>query len=113
MGPADWFSKLMEQSWRRGCSKDNRIGSAERAQGIAQAGGRQQSVVSILRRYQNNVEVAGQRAMLKPIIQQVNLRAELRFGERTGAIAVFAHNYRRLQTPGDQQRLVAEFHCRS
>ncbi len=46
--------------------------------------------------------------MLKPIIQQMNLRAESRLRETPRLITIFPHHDRSLQPSGNQQRLIAE-----
>ncbi len=47
-------------------------------------------------------------AMLKTVVEQVQLRSEFLLGKNTGRVAVFADDDWNAQTPRHQQRFVAE-----
>src|SRR5215471_16260979 len=47
--------------------------------------------------------------MLKAVIEQVQARAKIFFGEAAGGVAVFSDHHRNFETPRDQERLVAVF----
>jgi hypothetical protein len=81
--------------------------------GFAKATSWQELVSGIVWRYQNDLEIAGQSAVLKAIVEQMKLRAKLGFGKASGAVAILADDYRNLQTAGDQQRFITELLRRS
>ena len=93
---------------RSAAGQHNCIGTPQRTQRLPQASSRKQAVLRILRRDQHNVEVAGQRAVLKAVVEQMKLRSEFRFGEASCLVAIFADNHRHLQLARNQQRLIAK-----
>jgi hypothetical protein len=69
---------------------------------------REQAIARILRRDQNNVELASQGPMLKAVIEQMELRAKFRFGEAPRSAAILPDDHRDLQFACNQKRFVAE-----
>ena len=94
---------------RRGATgENNRVRASQRMQRLAQAPSRKQFVGCVLWRYQNNVEVAGQRTVLKAVVQQMKLRSEFLFSKLSCFIAIFTHNHRHLELARNQKWFVAE-----
>ncbi len=65
-------------------------------------------VVRVLRCHQNNVEVARQGTVLKAVVEQMQLRPELRFREKSGLVPILPDDHGNLQLARNQQRLVAK-----
>src|SRR5260370_36306779 len=82
--------------------------AAERGEGLAEAGGGQQSIFEITWRHEHDVEIASERAMLKAIVQQVHVPMELRLGNLPCLVAAFADDDWHGKSSRDQQRLIAE-----
>jgi hypothetical protein len=49
-----------------------------------------------------------QSAVLKAIVEQVHLRAELRLGKFSGSVAIFSNHHRNLHSSRNQKRLIAK-----
>ena len=92
----------------RATGEHNRIGAPQGTQRLAQSSGREQAVANIFGSDQHDIEIAGKRAMLEAIVEQVDLRSKLLFGKDAGSMAVFADDDRHIQTPRQQQRFIAE-----
>src|SRR5438552_3815406 len=84
------------------------VGALEGAQRLAQPAHGKQTVLEIAGGEQHDVEIALQAAMLKTIVEQMELRPQHLLGELAGEKAVFADDNRNLQFPRDEQRLVAK-----
>src|SRR5438132_4749763 len=84
------------------------VGAVEGAQRLAQPTHGKQTVLEIAGGEQHDVEIALQAAMLKTIVEQMELRPQHLLGELAGEKAVFADDNRNLQRPRDEQRLVAK-----
>ncbi len=106
--PPNHLARERKRFRRSAAGQHHGIGPPQRSQRLAQASRRKQTIARIVRRHQHDIEIAGQSAMLKPIIQQMNLRTELRLGEAPSLVAIFPHHHRRLQPSSNQQRLIAE-----
>ncbi|MGA8761797.1 MAG: hypothetical protein WB562_02820, partial [Candidatus Sulfotelmatobacter sp.] len=85
-----------------------RIGASQATNRLAQPPGGKQAITRILRRGQDNVEIAEQRAVLKTVVKQMEFRPESRFNEAPGLVSIFTHDHWNLELSSDQQRLVAE-----
>ena len=92
----------------RAARQHYRIRTLQRMQRLPQSPRGKQLVFCILRRHENNVEVARQCPVLKAVVEQVQLRTKLRFGEAASLVAIFADDHRNLQLARNQQRFVAE-----
>src|SRR5580700_10735458 len=77
-------------------------------QRLTQAPGWKQPVGRILRRNQHNVEIAGQGAMLKSVIEQMKLRPEFQFRKSSSLVAIFSYDHWHAQFAREQQRFIAE-----
>src|SRR5438270_29720 len=71
------------------------------------------SILGIVRCNQHNINIPMQTAMLKAVVEQVQLRTEFAFGVHAGVVTFFTNNYRNLEFACDQERLIAEAGCRS
>jgi hypothetical protein len=71
-------------------------------QWFAQAASWQQAIVGILRRDENNIEIASEGAVLKAVVEQVELRAESGFSEAAGSVTIFPYDHWDLKLPGNQ-----------
>src|SRR5262249_61489619 len=80
----------------------------KRTNRFAEASRRKHVVTGIFRRYQHNVEVAGQGAVLKAIIEQMQLRPKLSFGINPGLVTFLSEHYIHTQPARDQARLGTE-----
>src|SRR5437764_1292150 len=89
------------------------IGTAQRAEWFAQASSRKQAVTGVLGRDQDDVEIAGQSAMLEAIIKQVQLRPEFLFRKAASFITVLAYDDGDVQPSCHEYRLIAEFASRA
>jgi hypothetical protein len=70
--------------------------------GFAQAASWQQAIACILGRDENNIEVTGEGAMLKAVVEQVELRAESGFSEAASSVTIFAYDHWDLKLPRNQ-----------
>src|SRR5271169_2424986 len=82
--------------------QDDCIGTLQRRERLAQPPRGQQPVVEIVFPHQYNVEVTSQRAMLKAVVENVQLRLEFAFGHPTRLIAAFADNHWNAEPLSDQ-----------
>lgn len=94
--------------WRSAAGQHDCVGAAQVAQGLAQAAGGKQTIFGILRSEQDDVEIAGQGAVLKAIVEEMKLWPEFGFGHAASFETTFAYEDGYLQPLGDEQRLVAE-----
>src|SRR5208283_4476700 len=84
----DQLSFDRERFRRCAAGQHYRVGAAQRSQRLPQASRWQQPIGCVLWRHQHDVEVPGEGTMLKAVVKQVQLRAESRFSEAPGFIAV-------------------------
>ena len=82
--------------------------TAAALQSLAQPAGRQRLILQIVLGDEQQIDVARQLEMLKPVVQQVDGRAKPAFGEPARQIAVGADQHADAgQRAGEHQRLVA------
>jgi hypothetical protein len=86
----------------------DRVSAAQVAQGLAQAAGWEKTVFGILRSEQDDIEIAGQGAVLEAVVEKMKLWSEFGFGQAARFEATLAYEDGHLQALRDEQRLVAE-----
>jgi hypothetical protein len=101
--PRPPHSLTLERKGLRGspASQHYSIGASQRTQRLSQSSRRQQLIARVIRRYQHDIEISHQAAMLKPIIQQMNLRTEPHLSKPTRLVAIFPNDHRNPQSPCD------------
>jgi hypothetical protein len=102
---------LLERSMIRGQARGqyDYVRARKGREGLAQPSGWQQSVIEIALGHKHNVEVSRQRAVLKTIVEDVQLGMESLLGNPAGLITPSTNYYGNTQPPRDQQWLVPEF----
>ena len=93
---------------RRAAGQHDCVRTAQRSQRLPQSPGGKQAIANVLGSDQHNIEIAGQRPVLKTVVEQVELRPEFLLGKNTGRVALFSHHHRNSQTAREQQRFVSE-----
>jgi hypothetical protein len=89
--------------------KHNSVRTLERRERLAQAARRQELVAKIIGSEEHNVKVAKQGAVLKAVVEKMQLRLEFLFRDETGFVAALADNDGDAQTVSDQNWFVAVF----
>src|SRR5580700_11657691 len=77
--PPNQLSIQRKRVRRRAAGEHNGIGTTQRTQRFSQATGGQEAIARVFRSDKDDIEVAGQSAMLEAIVQEVKLRAEFCF----------------------------------
>src|SRR5271156_6396523 len=106
--PPNQLSFYWERLPRGTAGKNDDIGASQRGKRFAQPSSGKQLVASVFGCHQHDVKVALEGAVLKAVIQQVQLGTELALSQDASLVTILAHNHGNTQTAGDQQRLVAE-----
>ena len=84
-----------------------RIGDGRGCQRLPEAAARQRPIAQVFLGQQQQIDVPCDLEMLKAVVQHVNRRPQLAFGEPPGVVAVFADDHRDArQRAGQHQRLV-------
>ena len=97
-----------ESIWRGAAGQNDRVGAAQGGQRLAETSGGQEAVSRIFRRDQDDIEIAGEGAVLEAIVEQVELRSELVFRENSSCVAVLANDDGYSQTSGHEQRFISK-----
>ena len=87
---------------------ERRIGGGRRVEPLAQTSGRHRPILQVVFGDEQQIDVARQLEVLKPIVEQVDGGAEPALGEPAGQIAIGADQHRHAgQRARQHQRLVA------
>ena len=88
--------------------RDERVRARQRAHRLAQSAKRHPAILKVIRRHQDEIDVARHLPMLKPVVEQHDRRPERALGERARDRALLAHEHDRAgHAARDEQRLVA------
>src|ERR671923_2674348 len=111
--PPDQLAVQRERFRSGAAGEYDGIGTAQRAEWFAQASSREQAIAGVLGRDQDDIEIAGQSAMLEAIIKQVQLRPEFLFRKAASLMTILPHDDRDVQPSCHEYRLIAKFESRA